>query len=567
MFSWIVAVALTWTETGRAGSASAEFLETLDSCELLKPGLVTRDGEHVGFDQVDRCLYFNRFDQAKRKIAWHTVDPLSKPAADRIGVEAATSRILERENGDYVFVSMNCVGQLSKSGELRWFHDFNLSNSNDRPLLFTDGSDIVVFVTPRLGSIEQLVYDEAGNERRRSTLHWTERDRECEGAPVDAEWLSRGRFALASVCRNGLRVGIVENGVLVKTTFRSYVRQQASEVDCSWICSAISTEDHWALFVRRVNGGVFVLSSGMLHRFDEDLKVLGEARVDAVYDHEGAASRSWRFADLLVTADERVFALVQDAEERGGQGALLAGQFTSLGQFVPSDWRIPFDDSFLTYRSLREVDGKPMLAVIGKTCAAQLSLESGSNESRARVATTLLRPQIDPTRKCACPVNLPPSKTPSDSWYSELHLGGSIGMQFGALPLNGTTSSLYGLDLAISHSLFWASAGAAVDARDNALFAFEGGAYLIINVGLGASVLRSNGTTQTRPHLFLGLPLPVPVPSACRLDGAPISCLFVEPYYRLSVPGFADARATNEYGVLAKVYFANRSIMGSSHFH
>lgn len=108
-----------------------------------------------------------------------------------------------------------------------------------------------------------------------------------------------------------------------------------------------------------------------------------------------------------------------------------------------------------------------------------------------------------------------------------------------------------GLDLTLTQSLFWVSAGARFMPGDEwvSLPYGEFGLWLGANVGFGGTLIEGGPRgNQLAPHLFVGIPFPVQFADGVQLFGGG---MLVEPYYR---PLWWQGNTLHEVGVLFKVF-------------
>jgi hypothetical protein len=544
-----------------AVSESEVFARMLDTCDPLTPGVVTRSGERVGLFRENGRLHFIRID--RRGNVFRT------PEKDRSTVGRAferleigkTSRVLERQNGDFVFLTARSVFQMSPEGQLRWSREIE-STSEPGPVALLDNGNVVVFRadTRARGAIEQVIYDVTGAEVLRKLIDWPGQTGECRSPAIDVERLSAGRFIVGSLCRNGLRLGIVSQGKLEKQTFIPYASRFYASADCSWICDSPSDEDALSLFVRRTNRGVYFLTEHQLLQFNDELKLEGEVDVGAFRQRSGADAK---FLDLAVTPATHVIALAREPTLTPNLLHLRGVQFATQGEMRNSEWQVPVDkNKVLYYRSIVTDGGEAKLVFPGTKATAEFGVELTSS-SEEKPATTLPSPEPISNSRCACSEPEKTSSTTGKAWGSapsepsspsalseaRKKVGVSFGGQISKVRYDGHSRTFGGADFALSYEIFWGSVGLATDnAQERYLTTVEGGGYLIVNAGLGVSILTSNEPTRVRPHLFFGLPLPLPLADYLK------TVFFLEPYYRPTFPGFGNTVVTHEYGLLIKLY-------------
>ena len=123
-----------------------------------------------------------------------------------------------------------------------------------------------------------------------------------------------------------------------------------------------------------------------------------------------------------------------------------------------------------------------------------------------------------------------------------LNAGGSLAAygEKGHLKLGGSA------EVSGSWAILWLSAGARFNSDQVSPYA-EAGAYLLANVGFGASRVPDKGYA---PHFFLGIPM---------TNFSREHPMFFQPYMRLSW-GKSQAR---EYGIMVKYAFAGGRMLGS----
>jgi hypothetical protein len=543
--------------TSAAVSKSDDFARILDTCDPLTPGVVTRHGERVGLFRENRRLRFIRIDRSGAVFR--------TPEKDRATVEKAfdgldigkTSRVLEQENGDFVFLTARAVFQVSPEGQLRWLHDI-VSASAPGPVAWLEDGNVVVFSANARarGVIEQVIYDVTGAEVLRKGIDWPGQNGECASPAIDVEPLSAGRFIVGSLCRNGLRLGIVSLGKLETQTFIPYANRFYSRAECSWICDSPSDEDALSLFVRRGKSGVYVLTEHQLLQFNDELGLEGEVEVGALRQRTGVDAK---FVDLAVTPAAHVMVLVREPTSKPYLHRLRSVQFVTQGEMLRSEWQVPVGaNKALNYRSIVTDGGEAKLVLPGTKATAEFGVELASS-SDEQPATTLPSPEPVSNSRCTCPEPERTSSTKQVAWRNApspsalsnplKYLGLSFGGQVSKVPYGGHNRTFGGADLALSYAIFWGSVGFATDdAQERFLTTVEGGGYFLINVGLGVSVLRSSELNRVRPHLFLGLPLPLPLADELT------TMFFLEPYYRPTFPGFSNTAVTHEYGLLIKLY-------------